>query len=829
MAIEKTLTPIDPDAIEIPMNGVSSEIEIEIEQPLEEDGGMIIDLEEAPSGLEAGFGDNLAEVMDESDLDMLGSELVSSFNSDRESRADWENTYVTGLDQLGLTIDERTEPWPGACGVFHPLLSEAVIKFQSQAISEIFPAGGPVKTKIVGTIDIEKEQQSQRIQEYMNYLLTEKMVEYRTETEKLLFSLPLAGSAFRKIYFDPSMNRPCSIFVPAEDFVVSYGASDLLTCERATHVMKKTENEIKKLMYSGFFIDIDLPDPSPDINEITDKYNKLTGESDTSWDNDNRYTLLEMQVDLDLEGFEDIGEDGEPTGIALPYIVTMDKSSRKILSIKRNYEEDDVTKMRRQHFVHYQYLPGLGFYGFGLIHMIGGLSRSATSLLRQLIDAGTLSNLPGGLKTRGLRIKGDDTPIMPGEFRDVDVPGGSIGENIQFLPYKEPSQTLYSLLTTIVEEGRRFASLGDLKINDMSNEAPVGTTLALMERQMKVMSAIQARLHASMHKEFTILTGIISKFTSPSYPYAEKPDEFVKAKDFDGRVDVIPVSNPNAATMSQRIMQYQAALQLAQQSPEMYDMPELHRQMLEVLGIENVDKVIPNKQDIKPSDPVLENMNLVNIVPVKAFEYQDHEAHIAVHMAGMEDPEIQQLVQESPSAQSIMAATESHIREHLAFQYRKDIEREMGTPLPPLGEQLPPEIEKRLAELVASAAEKLSTRKQQEAQQQKAQEQMEDPIIQQRNRELDIQEGESKRKSMADQAKAELNRQKLKADVMKEMAKIQSKEKLTGTELGVRIGEALIEAEMKEVDVDEKGFAEGIKLAIEIQKQMEILETETKL
>ena len=663
----------------------------------------------------------------------------------------------------------------------------------------------------------------------MNYLLTEKMVEYRTETEKLLFSLPLAGSAFRKIYFDPSMNRPCSIFVPAEDFVVSYGASDLLTCERATHVMKKTENEIKKLMYSGFFIECDLPAPSPDITEITDKYNKLTGESDTSFDNDNRYTLLEKQVDLDLEGFEDIGEDGEPTGIALPYIVTMDKSSRKILSIKRNYEEDDITKMRRQHFVHYQYLPGLGFYGFGLIHMIGGLSRSATSLLRQLIDAGTLSNLPGGLKTRGLRIKGDDTPIMPGEFRDVDVPGGSIGENIQFLPYKEPSQTLYSLLTTIVEEGRRFASLGDLKINDMSNEAPVGTTLALMERQMKVMSAIQARLHASMHKEFTILTGIISKFTSPSYPYSEKPDEFVKAKDFDGRVDVIPVSNPNAATMSQRIMQYQAALQLAQQAPEMYDMPELHRQMLEVLGIENVDKVIPSQEDIKPADPVLENMNLVNIIPVKAFEYQDHEAHIAVHMAGMQDPELQELTQESPSAQSIMMATEAHIREHLAFQYRKDIEIEMGTPLPPLGEEMPPEIEKRLSELVASAADKLSIRKQQQAQQQKAQEQMEDPIIQQRNRELDIQEGESQRKSMADQAKAELNRQKLKADVIKEMAKLQSKEKLTGTELGVRIGEALIEAEMKEVDVDEKGFAEGIKLAIEIQKQMENLEIKTKL
>ena len=829
MAIEKTLTPIDPDAVEVPLNGVATEIEIEIEPSLEQDdGSMIIDFEDAPSGLEAGFGENLAEVMDEADLASLGSELIELFNADRESRADWENTYVTGLDQLGLSIDERTEPWPGACGVFHPLLSEAVVKFQSQAISEIFPAEGPVKTKIVGTIDVEKEQQSHRIQEYMNYLLTEKMVEYRTETEKLLFSLPLAGSAFRKVYFDPTMDRPCAIFVPAEDFVVSYGASDLLTCERATHIMKKTENEIKKLMYSGFFKECDLPAPSPDITEITDKYNKLTGESDTSFDNDNRYTLLEMQVDLDLEGFEDM-ENGKETGIALPYIVTLDKSSRKILSIRRNYEENDPKKMRRQHFVHYQYLPGIGFYGFGLIHMIGGLSRSATSLLRQLIDAGTLSNLPGGLKTRGLRIKGDDTPIMPGEFRDVDVPGGSIGENIQFLPYKEPSQTLYSLLTTIVEEGRRFASLGDLKVNDMNNEAPVGTTLAIMERSMKVMSAIQSRLHASMHKEFNILSGIISKFTSPSYPYAEKPDEFVKAKDFDGRVDVIPVSNPNAATMSQRIMQYQAALQLAQQAPEMYDMPELHRQMLEVLGIQNVDKVIPNKQDIKPADPVLENMNLVNIVPIKAFEYQDHEAHIAVHMAGMEDPEIQQLVQESPSAQSIMMATEAHIREHLAFQYRKDIEIEMGTPLPPLGEEMPPEIEKRLSELVASAADKLSLRKRQEAQQQERMQQMEDPIIQQRNRELDIQQGESQRKAMADQEKAKLNREKLKADIIKEMAKIESKEKLTGTELGVRIGEALLEAENEEKSTDKKGFADGVKLAIEIQKQIALAKSNSKL
>tara|TARA_R100000742_G_C4279258_1_gene103373 strand:+ start:274 stop:2748 length:2475 start_codon:yes stop_codon:yes gene_type:complete len=824
MAIEKTATPIDPDKI---TNGVATEIEIEIEAIPEEEG-LVIDLGGSPSGLESGFGENLAEILDDDKLDVLGNELYDYFQADKESRADWEETYVKGLDQLGLTVDDRTEPWPGACGVFHPLLSEAVIKFQSQAISEIFPAEGPVKTKIVGIIDEEKEKQSHRIQDYMNYLLTEKMVEYRTETEKLLFSLPLAGSAFRKVYYDSNMGRPCSIFVPAEDFVVSYGASDLLTCERATHVMKKTENEIKKLMHSGFFKECDLPDPAPDIDEITDKYNKLTGESATTFDNDGRYTILEMQVDLDLEGFEDT-ENGEPTGIALPYIVTFDKSSTKILSIRRNYEEDDPLKKRRQHFVHYQYLPGIGFYGFGLIHMIGGLSKSATSLLRQLIDAGTLSNLPGGLKTRGLRIKGDDTPIMPGEFRDVDVPGGTIGENISFLPYKEPSQVLYSLLTTIVDEGRRFASLGDLKIADMNNEAPVGTTLALMERQMKVMSAIQSRLHSSMHKEFNLLTEIIRKFTSPEYPYAEDPNTFIKVEDFDKRVDVIPVSNPNAATMSQRIMQYQAALQLATQAPEMYDMPELHRQMLEVLGIENVDKVIPHKDDIKPADPVMENMNIVNNEPVKAFEYQDHEAHIAVHMAGMQDPELAQMVEQSPSAQTIYMAAEAHIREHLAFQYRADIEKEMGTPLPPLGEPLPPDIEKRLSDLVAQAAEKLSLRKQAEAQQQQAMEQMQDPIVQQRNRELDIQEADIMRKAQADKAKALGNQEKLKADVLKQVMKLQSDQKMEGAELGVRIGEALLEASIKDGDADSQDFVEGVKLAIEIQKELHNQKVGSKL
>ena len=819
MAIEKGI--VVEESKPQSVNGEAIEIEIVNPESVgieTEDGGMEISFEET-SGLESGFGENLAELLDDTELDIIGNDVVDSFNSDKESRADWEETYVKGLDQLGLTVDERTEPWPGACGVFHPLLSEAVIRFQSQAISEIFPAEGPVKTKIVGTVNIEKEKQANRIQEYMNYLLTENMVEYRTETEKLLFSLPLAGSAFRKVYYDSNMGRPCSIFVPAEDFVVSYGASDLLTCERATHVMKKSENEIKKLMHSGFFRDIELPSPAPDIDEITDKYNQLTGESSVNYDDDGRHTILEMQIDLDLPGFEDM-ENGVPTGIALPYIVTVNKADGKVLAIRRNYKQNDTKKTKIQHFVHYQYLPGLGFYGFGLIHMIGGLSKSATSLLRQLVDAGTLSNLPGGLKTRGLRIKGDDTPIMPGEFRDVDVPGGTIAENISFLPYKEPSQTLYALLTTIVDEGRRFASLGDLKIADMNNEAPVGTTLALMERQMKVMSAIQSRLHAAMHKEFVILTTIIKDFTPPEYPYYEDPDEFLKSEDFDGRVDVIPVSNPNAATMSQRIMQYQAALQLAQQSPEMYDMPELHRQMLEVLGIENVDKVIPSKDDIKPTDPVTENMNFLNGIPCKAFEYQDHEAHIAVHTAGMQDPEFQELLSQSAKANEIIMAVEAHIREHLAFLYRKQIEEELGTPLPPIGEPLPGDVEKRLSELVAQAADKLSVRKQQEAQQKQIQEQMEDPIIQQRNRELDIQEGELMRKAQADMAKAENNKAKLKAEMLTEMKRIQSEEKIEGAKLGQRIGDALLEAAMKGEGDSAKEFAEGVRLAIEIQREI---------
>ena len=587
------------------------QIEVEIVNPEQvgintPEGGMLIDFDpDVGDMMGLGHDDNLAEAMDDRDLDALASELIGSFRSDKESRADWERSYVKGLDLLGLKHEDRTTPWDGACGVFHPLLTESVIRFQSQSIQEIFPASGPVKTKVVGVIDVDKEKQAERVQDYLNYLLTEKMSEYRSETEKMLFSLPLAGSAFRKVYYDPNLGRPCSMFVPAEDFVVSYGASDLTTCERSTHVMKKSSNDIRKLQVSGFFRDVDLPSPAPDVDPVEQKYNELTGDS-SSYDYDDRHTLLEMHVNLDLVGFEDT-EGGEETGIALPYVVTIDLSSRTILSIRRNWYEEDARKLKREHFVHYQYMPGLGFYGFGLIHMIGGLAKSATSLLRQLVDAGTLSNLPGGLKSRGLRIKGDDTPIMPGEFRDVDVPGGTIRDNISFLPYKEPSNVLYQLMGDIVEEGRRFASAGDVKAADMNAEAPVGTTLALLERAMKVMSAVQARLHASMRVELRILTHVVRDFGPDQYPYATKGDPIVP-EDFDDRVDIIPVSDPNAGTMAQRIMQYQAALQLAAQAPEMYDMPLLHRQMLEVLGIRDADKIVPTDADMKPTDPVSENM-----------------------------------------------------------------------------------------------------------------------------------------------------------------------------------------------------------------------------
>ena len=822
MAIERQpATPIEGLIEQDP----ESDITIEIEDPESvaietEDGGMIIDFD--PNAKEVGnedFDSNLADFMDDDLLSEIGNELVSAYNGDKESRADWEETYTKGLDQLGLKIEERTQPWAGACGVFHPMLSEAVIRFQSQSITEMFPAQGPVKTKIVGKITDDKTKQAQRVQDYLNYLLTHEMSEYRTETEKMLFSLPLAGSAFRKVYFDPSLDRPSSIFVPAEDVVVNYGASDLETCERATHVMRKSSNTIRKMQVNGFYRDIELPAGSQNTSDITKKYNDITGEQDT-YNYDQSHTILEMQVDLDLEGFEDMSSDGEETGIAIPYVVTIDYPSGIILSIRRNYYEDDEKKLRRMHFVHYQYLPGLGFYGFGLIHMVGGLAKSATSILRQLVDAGTLSNLPGGLKARGLRIKGDDTPIMPGEFRDVDVPGGAIRDNITFLPYKEPSGTLYQLLQNIVEEGRRFASISDMKISDMNNQAPVGTTLALLERNQKVMSAVQARLHASMRKEFDILVGIVKDFTEPAYPYEMDEEEFIKGSDFDNRVDILPVSDPNAATMAQRIMQYQAAMQLAQSSPEMYNLPELHRQMLEVLGIEDVDAIIPDTDDIKPVDPVTAVQNLINGKPVKAFIDQDHEAHIATLISTQQNPEMMQIVQQSPKAPVILAAASDYVNQHLTMQFRKQVEQEMGIELPPEGEPLPADVEKRISSLVAEAAQRVAGTSQQKAEQERIEQQQKDPLILMKEREVAIKEGELQRKAADDQARLQLDAAKAANRDEIERERISTQAEIAGARIGQATASDLLANKQLEDKAEREQYEKGIDIGLNIGKDI---------
>ena len=807
MAIEKAAMPFmgAPE-------GEDPSLEIVIENPeavgiFDDEGGMMIDFDpDAAELLGASHDANLVDFLTDGELDSLSGELVGAFEADRNSRADWEDSYIRGLDLLGLKFEDRSTPWEGACGVFHPMLSEAVVRFQAQTIQEIYPASGPVKTAIVGKLTDEKTKQAHRVQNYLNYLITQRMTEYRNETEKLLFSLPIAGSAFRKVYYDPSMGRPCAMFVPAEDFVVSYGASELSTCERATHVMKRTANEIRKLQVAGFYANIDLPAPTPDLSEIQAKYNRLTGDSD-NYEYDHRHTLLEMQVDIDLPGFEDM-EDGEPTGIALPYIVTIDKSSRLILSIRRNWYEDDPKKLRREHYVHYQYLPGLGFYGFGLVHMIGGLSKSATSILRQLVDSGTLSNLPGGLKARGLRIKGDDTPIMPGEFRDVDVPGGAIRDNITFLPYKEPSSVLYQLLGDIVNEGRRFASAADVKASDINGEAPVGTTLAILEREMKVLSAVQSRVHHAVSKELKILSDIVKDYGPDVYPY-EPDDGPIVASDFDDRVDIIPVSDPNAGTMAQRIMQYQAALQLAAQAPQMYDMPLLHRQMLEVLGIQDADKVIPLEDDIKPTDPVSENMNIINGEPVKAFIYQDHEAHIKVHMSLIENPEIGKIMEKSPTAQASAAAMAAHIAEHVAFEYRARIEKELGVELPPPGESLPEDIEYRLSRLVAPAAAQVTGKAQQMAQAEQNAEQQQDPVIQMQQKELQIKEAAAMAKAQTEMAKIQADLQKAQGKAIVDMEKIQTEERIEAAKIAAKMKSAQ-DGERSRQEIE--GFRSGFNL-----------------
>ena len=815
MAIERQpATPIEgkveqesPEAISIAIENPES-VSIETE-----DGGMIIDFD--PNSKEAGdedFDSNLADFMDDSDLSDLGNELISSYKNDKESRSDWEETYTKGLDQLGLKMEERTTPWSGACGVFHPMLSEAVIRFQSQSITEMFPAQGPVRTKIVGKITEDKTKQAQRVEDYLNYLLTHEMSEYRTETEKMLFSLPLAGSAFRKVYFDPSLDRPSSIFIPAEDVVINYGASDLETCERATHVMRKSSNAVRKMQVNGFYKDIDLPDSSRSYSDIDKKYDEITGESST-FNYDNNHTILEMQVDLDLKGYEETNESGEETGVAIPYVVTVDFPSGIILSIRRNYFEDDPKKIRRMHFVHYQYLPGLGFYGFGLIHMVGGLAKSATSILRQLVDAGTLSNLPGGLKARGLRIKGDDTPIMPGEFRDVDVPGGAIRDNIAFLPYKEPSATLYQLLQNIVEEGRRFASISDMKISDMNNQAPVGTTLALMERNQKVMSAVQARLHAAMKKEFDILVGIVRDFTEPAYPYETDEEEFIKAEDFDKRIDVLPVSDPNAATMAQRIMQYQAAMQLSQTAPNMYDLPELHRQMLGVLGINDVDNIVPDKDDIKAVDPVTAVQNLINGKPVKAFINQDHDAHIEVIASVQQNQEIMETVEKSPNAAGILAAASAYVNDHLTMKYREDIEKELGVELPPMGEPLPADIEKRISSLVAEAAQRVLGTSQQRAEKLRVQEMQKDPLIQAKEKEVAIKEQEALRRAEEGEKRLQLDAAKAANRDAIERERIKSQTQIAGAQIGSKAASELLKADQLNNQKATDDFLKGVDLA----------------
>jgi len=779
-------------------------IEIEIEDPEGVRiamGGIEIELEPGKKETDEDFDANLADFMDDSALDSLGSELVADFDKDIGDRKDWIRTYVDGLKLLGLKYEERTEPWAGACGVFHPMLTESVVRFQSEGIMETFPAAGPVKTQILGKDTPEKEDASARVREDMNYQLTEVMVEYRPEHEKLLWNLPLSGSAFKKVYYDPSLGRQVAMFIPAEDIVVPYGASNLERAERVTHVMRKTENEILKLQEAGFYSDVELGEPSGELDDIEKQKAEETGMSALQ---DERYRILEMHVDLDLKGYEHEDKDGEKTGIALPYVVTVEKATTKILAIRRNWYEDDELHIKRQHFVHYQYIPGFGFYGYGLIHLIGGYAKSATMLIRQLVDAGTLSNLPGGLKSRGLRVKGDDTPIAPGEFRDVDVPSGSIRDNILPLPYKEPSQVLFALFQNIVQEGRQFASAGDMNVSDMSAQAPVGTTLAILERTLKVMGAVQARMHYSMRQEFRLLKAIIADYTPEEYDY-EPIDGSRRAKksDYD-MVAVIPVSDPNAATMAQKIVQYQAALQLAQTAPQLYNLPLLHRQMIEVLGIKNAAKLIPIEDDAKATDPVQENQNVLTGKPAKAFIEQDHQAHIAVHTSMLQNPKIMGLIGQTPQGQALVAAMMAHINEHLAYAYRKEVEQTVGLLLPTeeQGKNMAPEVAAQVAQLAAQASTRMTQQAQSQAAQQQAQQQAQDPLIQMQQQELQIKMQELQLKVQKQQVDAAAKADQLRIEesriaAQKEIAAMQvgasaaaAKDKLQKNQLleGTRIG-----------------------------------------
>jgi hypothetical protein len=784
---------VDPESVTIGIDGL--EIEITPSEPSAED-----------------FDANLAEYISELELTSIAGDLLGDFEDDISARKDWIQTYVDGLELLGMKIEERSEPWEGACGVYHPLLSEALVKFQAETIMETFPAAGPVKTQIIGKETPEKKDAAQRVQDDMNYQLTDVMTEYRPEHERMIWGLGLSGNAFKKVYFDPALDRQVSMFVPAEDIVVPYGASSLEQAPRVTHVMRKTENEIKRLQHAGFYRDVDLGEPATALDEVEKKIAEKMGFRATS---DDRFKILEMHVDLDLEGYEDVDKNGEPTGIALPYVITIEKGTQEILSIRRNWRPEDENKQKRQHFVHYGYVPGFGFYCFGLIHLVGAFAKSGTSLIRQLVDAGTLANLPGGFKTRGLRVKGDDTPIAPGEFRDVDVPSGAIKDNLMTLPYKEPSQVLYSLLGTIVEEGRRFASAADMKVSDMSANAPVGTTLAILERTLKVMSAVQARIHYSMKQELCLLKDIIRDYTSDEYGY-EPVDGRARAKKTDYElVAVIPVSDPNAATMAQKIVQYQAVLQLAQNAPQIYNLPQLHRQMLNVLGIQNAQKLIPLEDDQKPQDPISENMNILRQKPVKAFIYQDHEAHITAHTNFMQDPLTAKVIGQNPQAQMMAAALQAHIAEHFGFKYRQMIEQQLGAPLPYFNDEsedfIPEEYEVQISRLVAQASAQVLQQNQAQMAQQQAQQQAQDPIIQMQQQELQIKAQDVQRKAQKDQTDAALKQEQIQV----ERERIQSMENIEGAKAGAKIA-------FDKDKLDRSSEMEATRMGVDIAKARDL-------
>ena len=814
MAIEKGLyaAPLgldsgldDVEEMELP------DLEIEVVDPEAvtlSDGSMEVTIIPGNELDVVDFDANLAEFMDDTDVQKLAKELVDAVESDINSRKDWTETYVKGLDIIGFKYEERSQPWEGACGVNSTVLAEAAIRFQAETMAETFPAAGPVKTKILGSETKEKEEAAARVKADMNYELTENMVEYRPEHERMLYSLGLAGSSFKKVYYDPNLGRQVALYISAEDVIVPYGASTIEHAERVTHIMRKTKNEVVKLQASGFYKAIDLEEPEPYHSDIEEK---KAEEGGYSLSDDDRYTLYEIHADLVVEGLDDTD------GIARPYVVTIERGSDEVLAIRRNYEEGDPLTLKRQHFVHYAYVPGFGFYGLGLIHIIGGYARAGTSLIRQLVDAGTLSNLPGGLKSRGLRIKGDDSPIEPGEFKDVDVPSGSIRDNIMPLPYKEPSQTLLALLNTITTEGRRLGAISDMDISDMSANAPVGTTLALLERTLKPMAAVQSRVHFSMKQEFKLLKAIMAEYAPTEYAYQPHRGEVTAKRGDYLMVDVIPVSDPNSSTMAQRVVQYQTVLQMSEKAPQIYDLPQLHRQMIEVLGVKNADKLVPTKDDAKPTDPVSENMAALIGKPMKAFIYQDHEAHIATHTAFMQDPMLAQMIGQNPQAKQIMAALQAHVAEHLGFSYRRQIEQKLGVPLPAPNEELPEAIEVELSRLVADAGKQLTQAHQQQAAQQKAQQQAKDPIIQMKQAELQIKQAEEQRKAAQQQVDAKLQQDKFKLQQAKDATSA-----MLDTER-VKLDQAAlaIEAEEKGVKLEQAGRAERNKISIEAARMMQ--------